>query len=199
MISQDKRKICNRCCYPQTTCLCEWIKPFSSPLKLVVLQHPKEAKHAKNTVKLLQLGITNIQVIVGEIPEDFRTIQQQINQNPERFSLCYPCEQSTAIEQVRKNKVNAEHTMIFIDASWRKALKMWHLNPWLHPLKTFHFATPPANQYAIRKTSVKNGLSTLEAVAYVLSCTHSIHCEDLMTLYLKMQSERFKYKNDLLR
>lgn len=190
-----KRAQCKKCGYPQSTCLCAWIKVIESPVKIVILQHPKETKHAKNTVKLLQLGLTNLEVIQGENAQDFSDFASLVTKSPGSFVLCYPHATSIAIESF-KNETDHEQTLagltvILIDASWRKALKMWHLNPWLQGLKSWHFDEPPQNQYAIRQTSQQNSLSTLESVAYLLKQTHGLDCSGLYQLFEQMQSRCF--------
>lgn len=188
----NKRKICNACEYPESTCVCKWISPICSPIKIVILQHPQEAKHAKNTVKLLQLGMENIEVLQGETSQDFGQFVSKVNLNPEQYCLCYPSDKSIAIESPTvQNMTDTIKTIIFIDASWRKALKMWHLNPWLQELNSWHFDQPPINQYKIRHTSQKNSLSTLEAVTYVLTKTQNTDCSALLDLFKKMQQIRF--------
>jgi len=85
----------------------------------------------------------------------------------------------------------ANHNVIFIDASWRKALKIWKLNPWLQLCSSWHFTNPPDSQYHIRRTTQESSLSTLESVVYVLEHTHNINCMPLLTLFLKMQERCF--------
>lgn len=196
-IQVNKRIICEGCGYAKSTCVCQWVKPIQSPLGIVILQHPKEAKHAKNTVKLLQLGLSNIEVIQGESSQDFKKLADNVNIQPGYFSLCYPNPNSKAIESTIKQSkkptlYQPNHKLIFIDASWRKALKMWHLNPWLHELDSWHFDHPPSNQYKIRHTTQANSLSTLEAVAYVLNSTHHTDCNYLLTLFKNMQQKCFQ-------
>ncbi|MDU0353337.1 tRNA-uridine aminocarboxypropyltransferase [Paraglaciecola aquimarina] len=150
----------------------------------------------KNTVRLLQLGLKNLQVIQGESAEDFSELAIEVTTAPSQFSLCYPNINSLAIESAfstadKSAQFSQQHTIIFIDASWRKALKMWHLNPWLQQLTSWHFDNPPEGQYRIRQTKQKNGLSTLEAVTYVLTNTKQVDCSALLTLFLKMQQLRF--------
>lgn len=187
----NKRKICNACQYPETRCVCKWVVPCHSPVELVILQHPKEVKHAKNTVKLLKLSLTNLRIVVGENATDFATLSNQICAQPDQYALCYPSKTSFAIESIDHNASTQPKGLIFIDASWRKALKIWHLNPWLHNLTTWHFAHPPANQYQIRHTTQKNSLSTLESVAYVLELTQGTDCSALKNLFNKMQQTSF--------
>ncbi|WP_339724117.1 tRNA-uridine aminocarboxypropyltransferase [uncultured Paraglaciecola sp.] len=195
-LKSSKRQVCTNCSYPQSTCLCAWVHPIDVPLNIIILQHPKEAKHAKNTVKLLALGVANITVLQGETPEDWEEFVKDVIRQPQDYSVFYPHPHSTSLESVCSQVQKAEnfpvnHNVIFIDASWRKALKIWHLNPWLQLCSSWHFANPPKNQYHIRHTTQQSSLSTLESVAYVLEFTHSIDCSSLHTLFLKMQTQCF--------
>jgi DTW domain-containing protein YfiP len=196
-LKANKRQICATCGYPQNTCLCVWIDPITSPLNIIILQHPKETKHAKNTVKLLTLGLKNITILKGERPEDWAELAQKVAKQPQSYCLFYPHEQSSSLESISSLHQNAggfpvDHNVIFIDASWRKALKIWHLNHWLQQCASWHFTNPPENQYHIRRTTQKSSLSTLESVAYVLEHTHNIDCKPLHILFSKMQQMCFK-------
>jgi DTW domain-containing protein YfiP len=195
-LETNKRQMCASCYYPQSTCLCAWIHPITAPLNIIVLQHPKEATHAKNTVKLLTLGLTKITVLQGETPEDWKKLAREVTNQPQNYCLFYPHQQSTSLESLASQEQKARyfpanHNVIFIDASWRKALKIWHLNPWLLLCSSWHFANPPDNRYHIRHTTQKSSLSTLESVVYVLEHTHSVNCKPLVTLFSKMQQKCF--------
>ena len=62
-----KRSNCTKCHYPVTTCVCEYVtKKVKNRTKIVILQHPDEVNLAKNTVRLLQLQLSDIQVVIGE-------------------------------------------------------------------------------------------------------------------------------------
>jgi DTW domain-containing protein YfiP len=195
-LKTNKRQICAKCGYPQNTCLCAWINPITAPLNIIILQHPKEEKHAKNTVKLLALGLKQIIVIQGEKPDDWTELAQDVAKQPQDYSLFYPHEQSKSVESISSPELNervfpVNHNVIFIDASWRKALKIWHLNPWLQQCNSWHFTNPPVNQYHIRHTTQKNSLSTLESVAYVLELVHNTDCSALHELFQQMQVRCF--------
>jgi DTW domain-containing protein YfiP len=195
-LGPTKRLMCEQCGYPQVTCLCAWVNPVTAPLNIVILQHPKEAKHAKNTVKLLTLGLENVIVLQGETPADWRDLAQRVAKRPKNYCLFYPHEQSTSFESISSPELKEKyfpinHSVIFIDASWRKALKIWHQNSWLQQCNSWHFDNPPDNQYHIRRTSQESSLSTLESVAYVLEHTHNTDCAPLHTLFWKMQQKCF--------
>ncbi|MFQ3190320.1 MAG: DTW domain-containing protein YfiP [Paraglaciecola sp.] len=195
-LKANKRQVCSQCGYPQSTCLCAWVNPITAPLNIIILQHPKEVKHAKNTVKLLTLGLEKITVLQGEKPNDWEKLAQKLAKQPQNYSLFYPHEQSISVESIsspesKESVFPVDHNVIFIDASWRKALKIWHLNPWLQQCNSWHFTNPPDNQYHIRQTTQQDSLSTLESVVYVLEYTHNINCKPLHTLLSKMQQKCF--------
>ncbi len=188
--------MCAACGYPQITCLCAWVNPITAPMNIIILQHPKEAKHAKNTVKLLALGLQKITILQGEKPEDWIELAQKVTNQPQNYCLFYPHEHSCPVESISslEQKLRffpVKSSVIFIDASWRKALKIWHLNPWLQQCNSWHFCNPPENQYHIRRTTQQSSLSTLESVAYVLEHTHNINCAPLYVLFSKMQQKCF--------
>jgi DTW domain-containing protein YfiP len=157
------------------------------------LQHPAESKHAKNSARLLPLCLDKVEIYIGESADDFLQISNTCQSTPEQFALFYPNESSTVLEQhLSRFKQDMPGTLIFIDATWRKALKMWKLNPWLHTLNCWHFAAPPTSRYQIRKASVNNSLSTLEAVAYALEQTQNTDCQPLHRIFDAMQKCVFK-------
>lgn len=192
----NKRQVCEGCGYPLVTCLCPWVMPISPPVNIIILQHPKEAKHAKNTVKLLALGLKHLTVIRGEVPSDWTRLAQDVTHQPQDYCVIYPHGKSQPLESIDTEEHKTEffppkQNVILIDASWRKALKIWHLNPWLQKCHSWHFNHPPENQYQIRHTTQKHSLSTLESVAYILEHTQGIDCSGLITLLSMMQQKCF--------
>ncbi|UPW18450.1 DTW domain-containing protein [Agarivorans sp. TSD2052] len=169
------RPRCQRCLRPVSHCLCPHIPNCEHRHSVLILQHPSEQKNAKGTAYLASLALNKAQLVIGETPADFNEICQAVTANPQQYWLIFPSETSQAIEQQRPlTEANNRPacplpiTLIFLDGTWRKALKLWHLNPWLTQIAQFHFANAPAGQYRIRKTRIDQGLSTIEAIAYTL-------------------------------
>ncbi|WP_221075220.1 tRNA-uridine aminocarboxypropyltransferase [Agarivorans aestuarii] len=166
---------CQRCLRPQSHCLCADIPRCTHRHPVIILQHPSEQQHAKGTAHLACLALNNGQIMVGETAEDFAELKQQVELNPDQFILIYPSENSRPIEQLNDAQVAAYSapqspaTIVLLDGTWRKAKKLWHLNPWLQQLAQFHFDKAPKGQYKIRKTSIDSGLSTIEAIGYALN------------------------------
>lgn len=174
-----KRAHCPRCSYVQKNCLCAAITEQACRTQIVILQHPTETKHSKNTAKLVNLCIEHCRLVVGEQPADFA----QLNLNKIHTYLIYPSEQAQPIEKLTaanqlplsqrhsssdSSQTQPPITLIFIDASWRKAYRIWQQNPWLQQLPNITFTNAPKTRYQIRKHKRETSLSTIEAVAYCL-------------------------------
>lgn len=181
-----KRIYCDKCRYPQPVCICHAVCSVPCQQTIVVLQHPSEAKHAKNTARLLSLCLPKVQVYVGEFTDDFAQARKELNGRS--AAVFYPSSQSLALEP-NQAEYQRHHfdSLIFIDATWRKAYKIWQRNPWLHKLTNWHFSVPPPGSYHIRKTKLPNALSTLEAVAYVLKTGHKVESAPLYQTFMEMQ------------
>lgn len=167
---------------------------MKSRQRIYILQHPKEAQHAKNTVRLLSLCLEHIEIFIGEHPDDFAALRSQVEQQPQTFQVFYPHQNSQSFEA--RFTVRAPTNLIFIDATWRKAFRMWQLNPWLHLCHGWHFETPPASRYAIRQTRIEGGISTLEAVAYALEQGFGEDATPLMQAFEAMQAHQLRHRAD---
>ena len=137
--------------------------PVTTKTQLVVLQHPSEVKHAKNSVRLLPLSLTHVQVIVGENEQDFAELKAWLHKQNKPVYLLYPSEQSQDLGHAEKEE---DAILIVLDGTWRKAHKMLMLNPWL--LDFTHLSITPIrpSNYIIRKASRSDSLSSLEAAAF---------------------------------
>ncbi|WP_239223667.1 DTW domain-containing protein, partial [Comamonas aquatica] len=61
------RPLCPACLRPAAACLCGCVQPVASAVQVLVLQHPQEAGHAKNTARLLHLCLPGSRLEVGEV------------------------------------------------------------------------------------------------------------------------------------
>ncbi len=166
------RKLCNRCQRPLKVCLCAHLVKLQAPFKVLILQHPSEQKQALATVPLLQLCLSPLQVLVAETFSDSEVVQALVR-NKQNCRVLFPSENSQAWELgecVAEPNLEAIETLIVLDGTWRKAKKMWHLNPWLHDFPCISLINVPDSQYQIRSSSVAGGVSTLEAIA--LACNY---------------------------
>ena len=61
-----RRAQCPTCLRPLTTCICTFVTPVTSPVDLLILQHPLEVANAKNSARLLHLSVPGSQMLPGE-------------------------------------------------------------------------------------------------------------------------------------
>lgn len=204
-VNTTSRIICNQCQFPINTCICKAITPQACRHRIIILQHPKEAKHSKNSAKLVKLSIEECQIYVGKRPPDFAMLISELivlNQQQGNILVIYPSSAAQLLEQFKlKTQANFLHKsttdkaiLIFIDATWRKAYKMWHQNNWLHQFPTFTFAHPPSSQYHIRTTRQPNSLSTLEAIAYSLYCLDGTDTTALYKTFAALNANFLHYQ-----
>ena len=146
--------------------MCEACAPVPNRTRVSVLQHPAEADHPKGTVRILAQCLTRLDVFKGETPEDFRKASFDIDALTRNTALLFPGPGSEALETSDVSQV--DHWII-LDGTWRKAARILHQNPALSALTRFHFSSPPASAYAIRKSPGEHHLATAEAVAYLLN------------------------------
>lgn len=154
-----------------------------------VLQHNLEVGHAKNSLKLAQQLMPDIQIWQGESETDFSEIAQRVNSAASNWACFYPHHSSI------ENNEHAPHLpdthLIFIDATWRKARKIWHLNSWLHNIPLFHLSPDYIAQYRIRKNHQPHQLSTLEAIAHAIRW--QTDSTPLLSLFDEFQDQTRKF------
>ncbi|WP_105189545.1 tRNA-uridine aminocarboxypropyltransferase [Pseudoalteromonas sp. T1lg48] len=180
------RPLCSQCHYPPSSCVCPFVTQVNNRIKLWVLQHPHEQKQAKSTTPLLQLGLTNVQLCVGELPEDFTEVRAISKQ---ACALLYPGPTAEPVEHIN---TPLEH-IIVLDGTWSKVHRLCQQNPWLHELKTLSFDQVPHSRYHIRKANREQSLSTLEASAYCLHHLEGLDTNPLLHLldgFVTMQTKQ---------
>ncbi|HCD15091.1 MULTISPECIES: tRNA-uridine aminocarboxypropyltransferase [Shewanella] len=160
------RRYCEQCGYPETACVCTAVSAIYPGSQLLVLQHPSEVEHAKNSVRLLQLAVPDTRVIVGETEADFAELRAELTTDSMPTFLLYPSDNSQLLQADDSSEAVR---LILLDGTWRKTLKMYRLNPWLQALPQRHLPLAVPTAYRIRKANRSDSLSTLEAAAAALS------------------------------
>lgn len=147
--------------------MCSAIEIITVPINVIILQHVKEQRHAKNTARLVSLCVPTTNVISTNDNDAINTLRDQCDAT--NSAVIYPSKESIAIESGFKTSSKGVNTIIFIDGSWKQAFGIMQEYNWLQTLPAFHFSQAPTTNYDIRHTGVRKALSTLEAVAYTLS------------------------------
>lgn len=147
------RAVCPRCERPAATCLCATLPAaVATRTRLLILQHPAEAGHAKNTTAFLTLGLQSARRLRGEVFD--------AGLASPGTALLYPGEGAAVPADVRQ--------LILLDGSWRQSRRLLAANAWLAALPRVSLPALPG-RYAIRRAHRPGQLSTLEAGLHALA------------------------------
>ena len=154
---------CPRCLRPQTHCLCPRIPHLESRTRVLLLQHPSEVNHALNTARLAALGLSNSQLLVGEVFED---LPELLNPPGYATRLLFPADDAQPLQAYAPG----EQPMLLVvpDGTWRKARKLLHCNPLLAALPRVSLEPGLQSRYRLRKAPQAGALSTIEAIVSAL-------------------------------
>lgn len=191
------RSRCAKCHFLEQQCLCDLLPQVAQPIDLVVFQHVKEAKHAKNTIRLLQTVWPSLRVIELDEKLDKKIDRQEDLIAQWRLSdgwfLLYPGEDSQKIDQLTTTERKQIKGLVVIDGTWRKAFKLLCLYPELDQLPKLSFQQTKDSIYHIRKAPNEQALSSYEAIVYACQYTpDSLNQEqaDLMLQFMDNAQQR---------
>lgn len=166
------RPICPHCLRPLATCICRFVTPVAPACEVLILQHPLEEHHAKNSARLLHRCLPGSRLVVGEVFDD--ATLHALMPSPKTTVLLYPPTQypehaAPAPLDPAALRDLAQLRLVVLDATWRKSRKMLHQSPTLQRLPRLALHEVPAGRYAIRKAHLPGQLSTLEATCAALA------------------------------
>jgi DTW domain-containing protein YfiP len=160
---------CAACLRPQSACICEWITPTAHEADVLILQHPLEVDHAKNSARLLHLSLPRSRMLTGETFDGDNL--HDVLKEPRYTVLLYPQtpeDEAPALDAAQL-KDPSRVRLVVLDGTWRKSRKMLHLSPLLRQLPRLSLEDVPASSYLIRKAHKPGQLSTLEATCAALA------------------------------
>jgi len=155
------REVCYTCHRAKVACLCGRIEKQSNQIKIIVLQHPDEVKNSKGSVIIAELGLKQYESWAGEDFRENKALNELIRNYADEILVLYPAKQ--AVELKGKMGKKAKY-LIIIDATWRKARRIWETNQQLHKLKCVKLETDILSNYRIRKVPQQGYLSTVESI-----------------------------------
>ena len=166
------RPICTTCLRPHAACICHWVTPVAHPIEVLILQHPLETHHAKNSARLLHLSLPGSRLLVGEA-FDGAALQAAMPE-PKYTVLLYPptahaTHQTPEPLDTQRLKDPSRLRLVVLDGTWRKSRKMLHQSPLLQALPRLSLDDVPASNYLVRKAHKSGQLSTLEATCAALA------------------------------
>jgi DTW domain-containing protein len=177
---------CPRCHKPLPLCTCDSIVPIRNRIPLLILQHPQEQDRALGTAWLTALHFTDAVVKIGlSWPSLGKALGGPVA-DPSRWAVLYlgsaraaaldPGRAVVALNRKGDVADNQEAILqriegiVLLDGTWSQAKALWWRNPWM--LKCQRVILRPGRPSAygqLRREPRRDGLSTLEAVAMLLS------------------------------
>lgn len=171
-MSPTRRILCQRCERPVSACICTWITPTANEASILILQHPLEVKQAKGSARLLQLSLQHAELHVGETfePRELVSWLRGSGLTPPHTVLLYPDHPELPAPTADLHEGGpSQIRLVVLDGTWRKSLKMLHLNPVLQSLPRLALHPDSPSRYLIRKAHRPDQLSTLEACCLALA------------------------------
>jgi len=170
------RAYCYKCHRAEKTCLCNRISLINNDINVYILQHSDEVKNAKGTAIIANLYLKNCTVWKAENAEHNRALNKLIEKQANSTYIVYPDNKSIQlidwVERIncQNNKLaSGKYNLIFIDASWRKAKKIWHSQSVFNKIDCIRLAQNQISNYRIRKIPEPGYLSTIEAIVACLT------------------------------
>ncbi|TDO99686.1 tRNA-uridine aminocarboxypropyltransferase [Marinomonas balearica] len=173
-----QRSQCGQCGFVERQCVCRFIQQARVPQRVVIIQDIKESKHAKNTVGLLQLAVPQTEVVGIHVDDDVSQCFDGLT--AQNTALIYPSACAEMIEPLENSDKFQIDNLVLIDATWRRAKRIWLSNPSLQRLPAFTFREAPKSVYGVRKAPSIESLSTFEASIYALEQLNGINLRHIV-------------------
>jgi hypothetical protein len=157
---------CRRCLRPTAFCVCEHLPSLATRTRVVILQHPREARLAICSAWLCHAALPGSELIQGVRLDQHPRVQPLLEEAG--TWLLYPGEGSTSAAALA---AAPPRTLLVIDATWTQAVKLLKTNPRLAALPRLGIGAgqvSPSSYGGLRREPVEGHLATIDAVAEAL-------------------------------
>jgi len=176
---------CPHCGKPAALCVCDSVTPVENRVELVVLQHPQEQDRTLGSARLAVHALARATFKVGlSWPSLSRMLGREAD--PARWAVLYlgsaNAEKLAPGKDVvilnRKGEPVGDQRgarrdlegVILLDGTWSQAKALWWRNPWMLKCRRIILGPPRPSRYgSLRKEPRRDGLSTIEAAAFLLA------------------------------
>lgn len=176
---------CERCGKPLELCVCDGIAPLDNRIELLILQHPQEQDRALGTARLTAMHLAKATLKIGlSWPSLSKILGRTVD--PARWAILYLGSSKVAALETdrdvvvldRKGELEDNQTallksiegVIVLDGTWSQAKALWWRNAWMLKCRRVILGPAQPSRYGkLRREPRRDGLSTLEAAAMLLS------------------------------
>lgn len=185
-MNSEPREVCPHCRRPRRVCYCAHLVPLPTRTRVVILQHPREARVPIGTARMAHLMLPNSELLhpLTWHPGGFAEAQPQgrgvffgdrpwaasggSDSSPEAagsVALLFP---GPGAQDPAQLPPGAIKTLIVIDGTWAQARKVYKHNPGLQQLPRLGITPERPGNYRIRREPAAECLATIEALAQAL-------------------------------
>jgi DTW domain-containing protein len=176
---------CPRCHKPAALCVCDTIVPIDNRVSVLILQHPQEQDRLLGTASLTGLHFCDAVVKVGlSWPSLTKILGRPVD--PQRWAILYlgsakaaelaPDHEILALNRKGEPERNQDAVLediegvVLLDGNWSQAKALWWRNPWMLKCQRVILGPRAPSRYgALRREPRRDGLSTIEAAALLVS------------------------------
>jgi hypothetical protein len=158
------RPTCTRCLRPVALCACEALPRLEARTRVVILQHPREARLAICSAWMCHAALPGSELIQGVRFDDHPRVRA-LCADPATV-LLFPGEGARPAAELA---AAPPATLLVIDATWPQAVKLLRLNPAVAALpRVAVVAAGPSGYRGLRREPQAGHLATIDAVAEAL-------------------------------
>ena len=176
---------CPRCRKPTALCVCDGIVPVDNNISVLILQHPQEQDRTLGTARLATLNLENAVMKIGlSWPSLSKILGRTVD--PHRWAILYLGSAKAAalapdreiVFVNRKGELERDQNelardiegIVLLDGTWSQAKALWWRNPWMLKCRRVVLGPQRPSRYGrLRREPRRDGLSTIEAAAMLLS------------------------------
>ena len=177
---------CPRCQKPLPLCICDSITPIENRISVLILQHPQEQERALGTARLTALHFKDAVVKIGlSWPSLSKALGRPVA-DPSRWAVLYLGSAKVAdldtdsdivainrkgeVEDHQRAILKGIEGIVLLDGTWSQAKALWWRNAWMLKCQRVILGPKQPSRYGkLRREPRKDGLSTIEAAAMLLS------------------------------
>jgi tRNA-uridine aminocarboxypropyltransferase len=177
---------CRHCRKPLPLCVCEGVTPIKNRVEVLILQHPQEQDRALGTARLTAMHFANAVLKIGLSWPSLSKALGRVVADPSRWAVLYlgsakaadldTTEEVVAIDrkgEVEENQraiLRGIEGVVLLDGTWSQAKALWWRNAWMLKCQRVILGPSRPSRYGkLRREPRRDGLSTIEAAAIVLS------------------------------
>ncbi|KAG7187838.1 hypothetical protein KM043_016874 [Ampulex compressa] len=141
--------------------------------RIVILQHPAEAKRCLRTAPMLALALEPGKCLIFRGKKFPSATHEGLIEilNDRNTVLLYPSPGAVVLDKLNPVGINGQepYNLVLLDGTWPQAKAIYHSSPSLCYLRACKLVGVPTSEYVIRTQPTEGCLSTLETGAFALS------------------------------